>query len=244
MEPQTFWHLRESSYNRAQWLLWCVRTHTTHMGGYEYSVPAHDTVTGRDMLKQSDIVAYVCIYTHVIRAAVTGMQRGKTTAQAEQRWEQHSSGWKRGVCRFLWWMWQPLWYLMSLRHGWRIVGEWSFLCCWHRTAAQWIWCLLTVCHTAVTMILGWWERGWKKKGLERVETGSCIRLHYVYPVCEVFEVSCKYRAYADQSWLFKRYLKHFSFDFMRYIDTDFSVLVLKTKMTLHTATQCKYYPLV
>ena len=54
------------------------------------------------------------------------------------------------VCRSLWWMWQSVCYLMSLRHGWETVIERSFLSRWHHTVAQ---IGFDVCWQFVTLVL-------------------------------------------------------------------------------------------
>lgn len=68
----------------------CLGIDSAHMGRCECSLPVHDTVTGGDVLKQSDAVsvltcAYVrlCLRTHVMLIAETDMQKGKTTSKAE-----------------------------------------------------------------------------------------------------------------------------------------------------------------
>lgn len=152
------------------------------MGNCEYFVLVRETVSGKLCGKQC-VVRSILVYVIMIAITATqeesysGWLKVKSQQCVEERWVEAVVS----VCRFLWWMWQPLWYLMSLRHGWWIVGECSFLCCWHRTAAQWIWCLLTVCHSAVTMDVGWRERGgnersWKSQNRVLHSVALCVTL--------------------------------------------------------------------
>lgn len=80
-------------------------------------------------------VLHVCVFvyrdTHVItRMRSTINQRSNwVKVRAQQLVE------RRQV--FLRWTWQPLVSLMSLRHGWEVVGDWSFLCRWHWSDISW-----------------------------------------------------------------------------------------------------------
>lgn len=127
---------------------------------------------------------YDCSDKHAERENnYSGWIKVRAQQWVEGRWD----GAVISVCRFLWWMWQPLCYLMSLRHGWRIVGEWSFLCCWHRTAAH---SGFDVCWQFVTLLLQWTLDGERGKK-ERSWTSRTRVLHSVALSVPLFVGSLK-----------------------------------------------------
>lgn len=187
------------------------------MGRCEYSLPAHDTVTSRDVLKQSDAVsphacAYAClrVHIHMITAAVTDTQRGEKQLLWLTKGESTTVGggkvgWSSRLSLQVFVMNVAAAVLFDVPPSWltdcgRV--QLSVLLTPH-SSTRWIWCLLTVCHTAVTMNLGWWERGEKKGRSWKCQNRvlHSVALCASCPVFGVFEVSFMYRAYADQSWL-------------------------------------------
>lgn len=77
------------------------------------------------------------------------------------------------------------------------------------SSTRWIWCLLTVRHTAVTMNLGWWERGARTERSWKSRMVSCIQLHYLFGVCGVFEVSFRFGSMCRSKLTLKQ--RHFDF---------------------------------
>lgn len=150
------------------------------MGNCEYFVLVLDTVTGRGMWKTVCCYEHTCIcicnydsnnshageeLLRLTKGEITTMCGGEVGWSSSLRVQvfcdecgSHCGIWCPSV------MVDGLWASVALLTP--------------HSSTQWIWCLLTVCHTAVTMDVGWWERG-KMKDLEKVKIGSCIQLHYV-----------------------------------------------------------------
>lgn len=77
------------------------------------------------------------------------------------------------------------------------------------SSTRWIWCLLTVRHTAVTMNPGWWERGARTERSWKSRMVSWIQLHYLFGVCGVFEVSFRFGSMCRSKLTLKQ--RHFDF---------------------------------
>lgn len=119
------------------------------------------------------------------------------------------------------------------------------------SSTRWIWCLLTVRHTAVTMNPGWWERGARTERSWKSRMVSCIQLHYLFGVCGVFEVSFRFGSMCRSKLTLKQ--RHFDFVLQKTFwslsyekKSVWTFSALQEEMIKQTdpEAQCKYSPLL